>query len=418
MHPIAIVILVFLLLDFFVGITADALNLKGIRTRVPDEFAGWYPPDQYERSQTYLRVTTRYGWLVGSYDLLIFLAFWFCGGFAWLDSWVRGLAFPTLISGLVYIGALVAAKFVLGLPLGVYSTFVIEERFGFNKTTWKTYVKDRIKGVVLAVVLGVPLLAAVLAFFQYAGSNAWWYCWLMTAGFILVMQYIAPAWIMPLFNRFDPLPEGELRQAILDYARRIDFRLDNIFVMDGSRRSSKSNAFFTGFGKHRRIVLFDTLIEKHTVDELVAVLAHEMGHFKKKHIFKNVCIGMVQAGAMFYILSLFISYPGMFQAFYVEQVSVYAGLIFFGIIYAPLDALLALALQAVSRRYEYDADRFCVRTSGKKTAMIEALKKLSVHNLSNLQPHPFFVFLHYSHPPVLKRIDAIENISMEGDLDP
>jgi STE24 endopeptidase len=414
MHPIAIVILIFMLLDFFIGMAADVLNLKVIRTRVPEEFAGWYPPDQYERSQAYLKVTTRFGWLVSSYHLLLFLAFWFCGGFAWLDTWVRGIALPPLISGLVYIGALVSAKFVLGLPFGIYSTFGIEERFGFNKTTWQTYVKDRMKGVVLAGVLGIPLLAAILAFFQYAGANAWWYCWLVTVGFMLVMQYIAPAWIMPLFNKFDPLPEGELRQAIFDYARHIDFKLENIFVMDGSKRSAKSNAFFTGFGKNRRIVLFDTLIDKHSVDELVAVLAHEMGHFKKKHILKNLCIGIVQAGVMFYILSIFISYPGLFNAFYVEQVSVYAGLVFFGIIYAPLDSLLALALHALSRRHEYEADRFAVQTRGEKAAMIEALKKLSVHNLSNLQPHPFYVFLHYSHPPVLRRIQAIEEFLCDG----
>jgi STE24 endopeptidase len=196
----------------------------------------------------------------------------------------------------------------------------------------------------------------------------------------------------------------------LDYAQRIQFKLDNIFVMDGSKRSSKSNAFFTGFGKNRRIVLFDTLVEKHTVAELVAVLAHEMGHYQKRHIIKNLGIGIVQAGVMFYILSFFISYPGLFKAFYVEQVSIYAGLIFFGMLYAPLDGVMGMAVQAMSRRHEYEADRFAVQTSDNGTAMIEALKKLSVHNLSNLQPHPFYVFLHYSHPPVLKRIEAIEKI--------
>ena len=410
MHPIAIAILIFLLLNFVIELVADVLNLRGIHTRVPESFKGWYPDDQYEKSQNYTRTTTRFGWLVGSFNLALFLIFWLAGGFAWLDALVRGMDLPVIISGLVYIGALLVAKGTLGLPFGIYSTFVIEERFGFNKTTWKTYVKDRIKGIGLAVLLGVPLLAAILTFFQYAGSNAWWYCWLVTVGYMLVVQYVAPTWIMPLFNRFEALPEGELRQAILTYARGIDFHLDNIFLMDGSKRSAKSNAFFTGFGKNRRIVLFDTLIEKHTVDELVAVLAHEMGHFKKKHILKNLAIGIVQSGLMFYILSLFISYPGLFQAFHVEQVSVYAGLIFFGVIYAPLDGLLALAFQALSRRHEYEADRFAVHTSGKPAAMTEALKKLSVHNLSNLQPHPFYVFLHYSHPPVLKRIEAIENI--------
>lgn len=411
MHPIAIFILVFMILDFLVGLTADMLNLKAVSTRIPEAFQGCYDPSQYAKSQNYLRVNTRFGWIVGGFNLCVFLLFWFLGGFAWLDNWVRELGVSAIIGGLIYIGGLIAAKGVLAMPFGIYSTFVIEERFGFNKTTWKTYILDRLKGLALSLVLGLPLLAVILAFFEYTGSNAWWYCWLVTVGFMLVVQYIAPAWIMPLFNRFDPLEEGKLRQAILTYARGIDFKLDNVFVMDGSKRSSKSNAFFTGFGKNRRIVLFDTLIEKHTVEELVAVLAHEMGHFKEKHILKNLAIGIVQAGVMFYVLSLFISYRGLFQAFYVQEVSVYAGLIFFGVIYAPLDGLLALALQAMSRRHEYAADQFAVKTSGQGKAMIEALKKLSVHNLSNLRPHPVYVFLNYSHPPVLKRIEAIEKIS-------
>ena len=205
-----------------------------------------------------------------------------------------------------------------------------------------------------------------------------------------------------------------MRAAILDYARQIEFTLDNIFVMDGSKRSSKSNAFFTGFGRHKRIVLYDTLIEKHSVDELIAVLAHEMGHYKEKHILKNLLIGIFHTGVMFYILSFFITYKGLFDAFYVQEVSVYAGLIFFGMLYAPLDGLMGLALQAMSRRHEFAADRFAVRTSGKGEALIDALKKLSVHNLSNLRPHPLYVFLNYSHPPLLKRLEAIENQAL-GD---
>lgn len=411
MHPIAIIILFFMLLDLVIGFAADMLNLRSVDIRLPDTFKGWYPADQYEKSQNYLRVNTRFGWIVTSFDFVVLLIFWFGGGFAWLDRWVRGMGLSDLINGLIYIGVLLAIKSLLGAPFGIYATFVIEERFGFNKTTWKTYLKDRIKGLILALLLGVPLLAAILAFFQYAGSNAWWYCWLATVGFMLVVQFIAPTWIMPLFNRFDPLPEGELRRAILDYAKSIHFKLDNIFVMDGSKRSSKSNAFFTGFGKNRRIVLFDTLIENQSVDQLVAVLAHEMGHYKEKHILKNLGIGIMQSGVMFYVLSLFISYPGLFKAFYVQDISIYAGLIFFGMMYAPLDGLMGIALGALSRRHEYAADRFAVQTSGKCNAMIEALKQLSVHNLSNLQPHPFYVFLNYSHPPVLKRIEAIEKLS-------
>lgn len=410
MHPLAWVILTAVAVDAGLRFTADLLNLKAIRTRLPRALEGWYPAEAYQKSQAYLKTRTRFGWIVGGFDLLVLLLFWFGGGFAFLDEQARHLGWPMLWTGLIYIGALLGLKALLVAPFSAYATFVIEQRFGFNQTTWGTYIKDRIKSVVLAVLLGAPLLAAVLAFFQYAGAHAWWLCWLATVIFMLLVQYIAPTWIMPWFNRFDPLQDGPLRDAIMDYARRIDFKLDDIFVMDGSRRSSKSNAFFTGFGRHRRIVLFDTLVLKHSVDELVAVLAHEMGHYKERHILKSLLIGILQAGVMFYILSFFITYKGLFDAFYVPQVSVYAGLVFFGMLYAPLDGLTGLAVQAISRHHEYAADRFAVKTTGRGQALIMALKKLSVHNLSNLQPHPLYVFLNYSHPPLLQRIEAIEKV--------
>ncbi len=410
MHPLAILILTTMAVDLVLGWVADGLNLKELDAELPAAFEGWYDPRRYAESQSYLRVNTRLGWIVSAFDLCVVLLFWFGGGFAWLDAWVRSLGLSMVISGLLYIGLLLSLKAVLGIPFGIYRTFGVEVRFGFNKTTWSTYIKDRIKGLVLAVLLAGPLTAAVLAFFQYAGSHAWWYCWAISVTFMLGVQYIAPTWIMPLFNRFEPLPAGQLRDAITRYATSIDFALENIFVMDGSKRSTKSNAFFTGFGRHRRIVLFDTLIEKHSVDELVAVLAHEMGHYKERHIIKNMIVGIVQAGVMFYLLSLFISYPGLFKAFYMDQVSVYAGLVFFGLLWAPLDGILGLAMQAVSRHHEYAADRFAVETGPNGQALVVALKKLSVDNLSNLQPHPLYVFLHYSHPPILNRIEAIEKL--------
>lgn len=408
LHPIALILVIVLVVDLALGVAADLLNLRQAKSALPDPFRGWYDPQRYAKSQRYLGVTTRFGWFVSAINLMVLLGFWFGGGFGWLDGRVRSLEVHEIVGGLIYIGVLMLFKGILGLPMSIYATFVIESRFGFNKTTWKIFIKDRIKGLLLGFFLGAPVLAAILAFFQYAGAHAWWYCWLATTGFMLLMQYIAPTYIMPLFNRFEPLPHGALRDAITAYARSIDFGLDNIFVMDGSRRSTKSNAFFTGFGNHRRIVLFDTLIEKHTVDELVAVLAHEMGHYKLRHILKGTALGIGQAGVMFYLLSLFISYPGLFEAFYVPDVSVYAGLIFFGMLYAPIDGLLTLAVKAFSRRNEYAADRFSIRTSEKGEAMVTALKRLSVDNLSNLQPHPLHVCLNYSHPPILARIEAIE----------
>lgn len=408
MNALGIIILAFLILDALLNLSADVLNLTRLRGHLPPAFADWYDPEQYRRSQAYLSQNTRFGWIVGAFDLSILLIFWFCGGFAGLDDWVRGLKLSPLVSGLIYIGVLVALKAVMSQPFGAYATFRIEARYGFNRTTWRTYLMDRIKGLILGILLGVPLLGAVLLFFQYAGDKAWWLCWLLTVGFMLLVHYIAPTWIMPLFNRFEPLAPGELREAITAYARRIDFALDNIFVMDGSKRSTKANAFFTGFGRHRRIVLFDTLIRQHTTDELVAVLAHEMGHYKERHVLKMMVIGIFRSGLMFYILSWFIAYPPLFQAFYVTQPSIYAGLIFFGMLYTPIDTLLSMVVHAASRQHEYAADRFAVLTAPKGKSLATALRKLSVDNLSNLQPHPFYVFLNYSHPPVVQRVEAIE----------
>lgn len=412
MNGLALLILAALVASTALSLLADILNLKSLSSILPKAFEGWYEPGEYARSQSYLRVNTRFGWVASLCDLAVLLGFWFSGGFAWLDEWVRALEFSTITSGLVYIGLLAAVKMILDLPFGLYATFVIEARFDFNKTTWQTWLLDKLKAMLLVLLIGMPLLAVVLLFFIHAGGNAWWYCWLVTVGVMLLMHYVAPTWIMPLFNRFSPLPEGELRTAITGYAKSIDFKLDNIFMMDGSKRSTKANAFFTGFGKYRRIVLYDTLIDKHSVEELVAVLAHEMGHFKKRHILKMMLIGIVQTGVMFYILSLFISYPGLFHAFYVQEVSVHAGLVLFGLLYAPLDMMLGIVVQRLSRRHEYEADHFAVRTAPHRgKALATALKRLSVDSLANLQPHPFFVFLNYSHPPVLERIRAMEAVT-------
>jgi len=408
MNLIALIILLAVIFDFILNGIADYLNLKNLRSDLPDAFQGVYDPERYRRSQQYLKVNTRFGWVTGTFNVILILVFWFGKGFPLLDEWVRSFNYGPLITGLIYMGILIAFKALLSLPFSIYGTFVIEERFGFNQTTWPTFLMDMAKGVFLAILLGTPLLAGVLAFFEYAGSNAWWYCWVAVTLYMLGVQFIAPTWIMPLFNKFTPLEDGELKSAILNYAGSINFPIENVYVMDGSRRSSKSNAFFTGFGRHRRIVLFDTLIKQHTVGELLAVLAHEMGHYKKKHILQSMGLGILQMGLMLYLLSIFISYQGLFDAFYMPHKSVYAGLIFFGMLFSPLGFFIGIFMQMLSRRNETEADRFSVETTGDPGAMAAALKKLSMHNLSNLLPHPLYVFLNYSHPPVLERIKAIQ----------
>jgi STE24 endopeptidase len=407
MNIIAIIILIALVLELILNAFADYLNLSMLQEDLPRDFEGVYDPERYRKSQEYLKVNTRFGWITAIFDFIVILVFWFGKGFPMLDEWVRAFNYGPIFSGLIYMAALMLFKALLSLPFSAYHTFVIEERFGFNKTTRTTFILDLLKGLGLAILLGTPLLAGILAFFEYAGPNAWWLCWIAVTVYMLGVQFIAPTWIMPLFNKFSPLETGELKSAILAYAASIKFPLENVYVMDGSRRSSKSNAFFTGFGKHRRIVLFDTLIKQHAVGELVAILAHEMGHYKKKHIIQSLILGVLQMGLMLYLLSLFISYPGLFEAFYMPQTSVYAGLIFFAMLYSPLDFFFGLFMQRLSRRNETQADRFAVETTRDPGSLADALKKLSVHNLSNLLPHPLYVFLNYSHPPVLQRIKAI-----------
>lgn len=407
MNLFSIIILAAILIEFTMSIIANILNLKSLSKTVPGEFEGVYDQETYARSQEYTRVNTRFGFVTGTFNLAVLLTFWFSGGFNWTDQWVRSFGFGEIVNGLMFIGILVIGRTVLSLPFSIWSTFVIEERFGFNKTSTGTFVSDLFKGLILSVLIGAPLLAAIIAFFLYGGAYAWIWAWLAVTIFSLVMQYVAPTWIMPLFNKFEPLEDGDLRKAIEDYADAVDFPLQGVYVMDGSKRSSKSNAFFTGFGKNKRIALFDTLIEKHTTDELVAVLAHEIGHYKKKHIVKNMVISVLHTGIMFALLSIFLQVPALFDAFYMEEMSIYAGLLFFGLLYSPVESILGIFMQILSRKHEYEADHYAATTIQNPEEMVNVLKKLSKDNLSNLTPHPFYVFLNYSHPPALNRIEAI-----------
>ncbi len=410
MNIYALIILAALLADYLLDIVSNGLNLAVLSGDLPEEFDGLDDADKYAKSQDYTRARTKFGLVTATFDLAIILIFWFAGGFQYLDTIVRGWGLHPVLTGLAYIGILLFLKTAVGMPFSIYSTFVIEERFGFNKTTPKTFIADFLKGLALSVILGGPFLAGLLALFQYAGPYAWAYCWLAATFYTLFIQFIAPAWILPLFNKFDPLEDGELKTRIMDYAQSVGYSIAGLYIIDGSRRSSKSNAYFTGFGRNKRIALFDTLVNNHTVPELVAVLAHEIGHYKKKHVLQRMVIGILHTGVLFFLLSVFLNHEGLFAAFYMEQMSIYAGFIFFGLLLTPIELVLSVLMSMLSRRNEFQADRYAAETSGEPDAMIQALKKLSVHNLSNLRPHPFYVFLHYSHPPALKRIKAIRNL--------
>lgn len=408
MNIYALIILSAIILDFTLSLISDLLNLKYLSPDPPEPFADVFDANRYRKSQEYTRATTRFGFITSAFNLVLTLPFWFAGGFDWLDQTIRAWHLHPIWNGLLFIGLLMMTKMFLALPFSIYETFVIEQRFGFNKTTVKTFILDLAKGLALSLIIGGPLLAGILALFMYAGSFAWIYCWAATALFTLFIQFIAPRWIMPLFNKFTPVDDGELKERIMAYVKKVNYALAGIYIMDGSRRSSKSNAFFTGFGKNRRIALYDTLIEKYTVSELLTVLAHEIGHYKKKHVLTGMCISVLHTGVLFFLLSLFLTQQGLFDAFFMKEMSVYAGMLFFGTLYAPVEMILSIFMNMLSRRHEYQADRFAVESTNELDAFIQALKKLSAHNLSNLTPHPFHVFLNYSHPPVLKRIETMQ----------
>ncbi|MBN1511251.1 MAG: M48 family metallopeptidase [Phycisphaerae bacterium] len=407
MNVYLLIVLAALVGRYLLDLVADGLNLRHVDETLPPEFEGWYDAGKYRTSQRYLFDHTRFAVVHDSVVTAVSLVMVLAGGFNLADRLARAPGWPMIPTGLLFAGILGLGLKFINLPFSVYETFGIEERYGFNKTTPRTFVLDVLKSLLLAAVIGGPLLALVLWFFSAAGAAAWLYCWIAVVVVQVFLVFIAPVVLMPLFNTFTPLEPGPLRTAIEDYAHRQNFHIRGVYSMDGSRRSSRSNAFFTGVGRSRRIVLFDTLIERHTISELVAIVAHEMGHYRQHHIRRAIIRGAVVTGITFFLLSRFIGNRALFDAFGMQHVSLYAGLVFFGFLYAPIALLLSIAEHAVSRRHEYAADRFAADTTGDTDALITALKKLSTDNLANLTPHPFKVFLAYSHPPVLQRIRAL-----------
>lgn len=392
----------------------EYLNLRNIRTKVPDEFKDLYDEEKYRKSQEYLRTNTRFHFLEEALLTPITFIFVFGGGLAFLDAWLRPEIESNLWRGVAFIATLSFASSILGLPFALYRTFVIEEKFGFNRSTLGTFFMDRLKGLFLATLLGLPLLLAVLWFFESTGSQAWLWIWGLLIAWQVVLLYVAPNWIMPLFNKFEPLPEGELRDKIFAFAKEVDFPLNDIFQMDGSKRSSKANAFFTGFGKNRRIVLFDTLIKNHTVPELVAVLAHEIGHYKHKHILRSMAVSFLMTGVFLYFMNLLINNEMIFAAFRVPETSVYVSLVIISIIFGPAQRIMGIFSSVLSRKHEYEADAFATKSLGESENLVLALKKLTVDSLGNLCPHPWKVFMEYSHPPVLQRIAAMRRIKVQS----
>ena len=385
----------------------DALNLKHILPVLPEEVSDIYDTQEYEKSQLYKRDNTRFSFFTSSLSLAVTLPVFFLGGFGWLDKLLQGLTDNYILLVLFFFGILTLVSDLLSTPFAVYNTFVLEERYGFNRTSVRTFILDKIKGWLLGALIGGGLLALITWIYMLTGQ---WF-WLVALGaitlFTLFMTMFYSNLIVPLFNKQTPLEEGSLRSSIEEFAQKVDFKLDNIYLMDGSKRSSKANAYFTGLGPKKRIVLFDTLINDLEEEEIVAVLAHEVGHYKKKHTTTGLVLGIIQSAIVLYLFSLFVGMDSFAVALGGEEASFHLGLVAFGILYSPISMLLGLGTNAFSRHNEYQADRFAAERY-KVEKMISSLKKIYKNTLSNLTPHPVYVFFHNSHPTLLQRIRALK----------
>ncbi len=392
--------------DFLFERISEYLN-QGWRTKaIPVYLQGIYDKEKYQNQQAYSQVNGRFSLLSSSFSFLLLFVFLFLQGFAWLNDWLSAYITHPLALGLVFLGLLFLVSDLLGTPFDIYQTFVIEERFGFNKTTAGTYFTDKLKAYVLGAVLGFVLYALVFKLYQLFGKNFWLLAWGVMAFFMLFMSLFYSNLIVPLFNKQTPLPPGELRTAIEAYSQKVGFKLNNIYQINGSKRSTRANAYFTGFGPQKRIVLYDTLIEELKTEEIVAVLAHEVGHYKKKHTLSAMLLSLLQTGLMLYVLGLFIDSPLLSQALGVEEPAFHLSLIAFSLLYSPFSTFSGILMNIISRKNEFQADAYAKETySGEH--LVTALKALARSNLSNLTPHPFYAFLHYSHPPLGRRILAL-----------
>ena len=397
------IIIFILVAQYLVHQLLEYLNAQRFSSKVPDELQDVFNDDEYQKSQKYKRTKYRFGLISDGFSLVFTLGFLILGGFEWIDTLVRSITENPIGMALLFFGLVALGSNIIGIPFSYYQTFTIEEAYGFNKTTKRLFFIDILKGWLLTILLGGGILALFIWFYQWTGPQFWVYTWILFAVVILFMNLFYSRFFVPLFNKQTPLDEGSLRSAIENYAQKVGFELNKIFVIDGSKRSTKANAYFSGFGREKRITLFDTLINDLDEEEIVAVLAHEVGHYKKKHIIFNLVVSLLLTGFTLYILSLFINTPEISLAIGVSQSSFHAGLVGFVLLYSPISEITGLAMNYLSRKFEFQADDYAKMTFA-AAPLITSLKKLSKNSLSNLTPHPAYVFVHYSHPPLVERI--------------
>lgn len=397
------IIIGILLLDFIIDKVIDHLNAKHFNDQIPSELADVYNKDEYFKSQAYKKENYRFSLVTSGFSLVLTLGFFFFKGFAWVDGFARSFSQNDITVALIFFGVIMIGSDLLNTPFSYYRTFIIEEKYGFNKSSKKLFLIDKIKGWLLSVIIGGGVLAIILWFYQKTGDFFWVYTWAFIGVFTIFMTMFYSSLIVPMFNKQTPLEEGELKDSIYNFSKRVGFKLDNIYVIDGSKRSTKANAYFSGFGAKKRIVLYDTLINDLETDEIVGVLAHEIGHYKKKHVMINMFLSLLITGITLYIFSLFINNALLSEALSVNIPSFHIGLITFGILYSPISELTGLLMNYISRKFEYQADDYAkINYDGE--ALVTSLKKLSRNSLSNLTPHKANVFVHYSHPTLLQRV--------------
>lgn len=396
-------ILFILIGEFILATVMNYLNAKRFKDPIPKDLSDVYNTEEYVKSQDYKLTNYKFGIFTSIFSLTLILLFLFFGGFAWVDNIAQSQSENIIIQALIFFGIIMIGSDILNIPFSYYQTFIIEEKFGFNKTSKATFFVDKLKQWAMTVVVGGGILSMVIWFFQWAGTNFWLYTWALVAVFTLFMNLFYSKLIVPLFNKQEPLEAGSLKEKIENYAAQVGFDLQNIFVINGSKRSTKANAYFSGFGKEKRVTLYDTLINDLEEEEIVAVLAHEIGHYKKKHIIFNLATSILLTGLMLLILSLFINNPEVSLAIGVNRPSFHAALIGFGILYSPISEITGLLMNHFSRKFEYQADNYAKHTYA-ALPLVTSLKKLSKNSLSNLTPHPAYVFMHYSHPPLIDRI--------------
>ena len=408
-ETIFFIIVVFLCLDFVLERILESLNSKHMSPVLPDSLKGIYDEKEYSRFQSYKRENGRLDSWSSGVGFVVMIVFLVAGGFGWYNSWVVSLTDSVVWQTILFVVGLSVVSSVLDIPFDYYATFRIEEKYGFNKTTRRVYWLDTVKELVLSLVLGGVLLALVVWFYTWAGTYFWLYAWGAVTLFSVFMAMFYSQLIVPLFNKQTPLQEGALRDKIQAFAGKVGFKLDNIYVIDGSKRSTKANAYFTGLGPKKRVVLYDTLIDELTEEEIVAVLAHEVGHYKKRHTLRSMVVSVIQMGVLFWLFSLCVNNAALSEALGGDRAYFQLGLIAFAILYSPVNLILGVGMNVWSRSNEYEADAFAARYY-KGDYLVSGLKKISVKSLSNLTPHPLYEYIYYSHPSLLKRIDAIKRI--------